>query len=74
MKCYGLKKPSMLRIYAIEVDRQCIVIFYGAIKIRHSLKDCPVLKDNVLSKARQTVDFLTSMGVAFAEDLESQAQ
>lgn len=73
LKSYGLQRPSLLRIYAIEVDRQCLVIFYGGIKIRHSISECPVLKDNVIQKARQTIEFLKSIGVLTAEDLANLA-
>lgn len=58
MKSYGLGDPSLLRVYAIEVDKQCLIIFYSGIKIEHSLSQCPVLKDNVISKAHQVIDFL----------------
>lgn len=63
LKSYGLNRPSMLRVYAIEVDDNCLIIFYSGIKIEHSLSDCPVLKENVIRKARNVLDFLKSNGL-----------
>lgn len=69
VKSYGLNKPSMLRVYAIEVDRTSLVIFYSGIKIRHSISECPILKDNVLQRARRVISFLTERGATDIEGL-----
>lgn len=74
MKSYGLSKPSMLRVYAVEVNKQCLIIFYSGIKIEHSLSDCPVLKENVLSKAYQLIEFLKEKEVVCAEDVKRIAK
>lgn len=74
MKSYGLNKPSMLRVYAIEVEKKCLIIFYSGIKIRYSLSECPVLKDNVIRKARQVIDFLQEKEVVSVEDLKNLAE
>ncbi len=69
LKSYGLNRPSMLRVYAIEVDSNCLIIFYSGIKIEHSLSECPVLKDNVISKARLVLDFLKANGILDRENV-----
>lgn len=69
MKSYGLNRPSMLRVYAIEMDRRSLIVFYSGIKIEHRLRDCPELKDNVLKKAHQVIDFLKDNGVLTVDDL-----
>lgn len=74
MKSYGLNRPSMLRVYAIEMERRCLIIFYSGIKIRHSLSECPVLKDNVIKKARQVIDFLKENSVLTVEDVKDLAE
>lgn len=69
LKSYGLDHPSLIRVYAIEVDRRCLIIFYGGIKIRHALSECPILKDNVVQKARDVITYLEKMGVTTTEEL-----
>lgn len=58
LKSYGTKRPSLLRVYAVEIDARCMVIFYSGIKICQTLSECPVLKDNVLNRAREVIKFL----------------
>lgn len=69
MKSYGLARPSLIRIYAVEVEHNCLIIFYSGIKINHSLSECPILKDNVLSKARNLISFLKENGIYSAKEL-----
>jgi len=68
-KSYGLADPSMLRVYAVEVNPHCMIIFYSGIKIEHSVADCPVLCDNVVSKADSLIRFLQGEMVENAYDL-----
>ena len=58
LKSYGVDRPSMLRVYAVEVDDKSLIIFYSGIKIQHTIQESPVLKDNVLSKANKLIAFL----------------
>lgn len=32
LKSYGLNRPSMLRVYAIEIDENCLLIFIAVLK------------------------------------------
>lgn len=73
MKSYGLKRPSLLRVYALEIARNCLIIFYSGIKIRKAISDCPVLKDNVLQKARALISFLHENEVLTKKDIDDLA-
>ncbi len=70
LKSYGLNRPSLLRVYAIEMLDESLLIFYSGIKITKKIKDCPGLKDNVLQKAHLVISFLKREGIIDAEDLE----
>ena len=74
LKSYGLCSPSMVRVYAIEIDKQSLIIFYSGIKIRKSISECPDLKDNVIQKARKVIDFLRDEGVIDADDIDNLTQ
>ena len=69
MKSYGVGNPSLLRVYAIEVSHNCLIIFYSGIKIAHKISECPVLKDNVISKAHRIIAFLEEHGLTTKEVL-----
>lgn len=73
MKSYGLKRPSLLRVYALEIARNCLIIFYSGIKIGKAISDCPVLKDNVLQKARALISFLHENEVLTKKDIDNLA-
>lgn len=74
LKSYGLKRPSLLRVYAIEVDDSCLIIFYSGIKIKLSISECPVLRENVLQKARQVIEFLKQEGATDLDGVKSLAK
>lgn len=69
MKSYGMGRPALLRVYAVEVSRNCLIIFYSGIKIQHEISNCPVLKDNVIQKARQVINFLEENEITCKKDL-----
>lgn len=46
-KCYGENNPSMLRLYAIEITNRCYLIVYGGIKLKKTIQESPVLRDEV---------------------------
>lgn len=73
MKSYGNKRPSLLRVYAIEIEPNCMVIFYSGIKITHTIGKCPVLGENVIKKARDVIDFLKANGATDLVGLKSIA-
>lgn len=63
VKAYGTKKPSLLRIYAIELDVNCCLIVYGGIKIRKTIQESPVLKDMVFRRIDETLEYLFDEGI-----------
>lgn len=46
VKCWGSDKPSLVRIYAIELTKECYIIIYGGIKIDLNTTDSPVFDKN----------------------------
>lgn len=74
MKSYGLKRPSMLRVYAVEVEDKCLIIFYSGIKIGGTLSKCPILKDNVIKRAWRLVNYLKSENVETVDGVRKLAQ
>lgn len=72
VKCFGMKKPSLVRIYAIEISLTCYIIIYGGIKLADTSSHCPdynvrgevsnleeELKSRILAVAR----FLKGLGI-----------
>ncbi|MBD5292291.1 MAG: hypothetical protein HDS23_03440 [Bacteroides sp.] len=47
LKWGKIDSASMLRIYAVEVESNCLIIVYGGIKISHKLSECPMLETAV---------------------------
>lgn len=72
LKSYGLNRPSLLRVYAIELKDRSLIIFYSGIKIAKKIKDCPGLKDNVLKKSYQVIAFLKSKYITDSEDINKE--
>lgn len=70
LKSYGVDRPSMLRVYAVEVDEKSLIIFYSGIKIQHSIQDSPILKDNVLTKANKLIAFLEENDISTTTELK----
>ena len=71
MKSYGVGRVPMLRVYAVEISSNCLIIFYSGIKIAHKISECPVLKDNVIKKANQVIAFLEENEIYSKDDLNS---
>ncbi len=79
VKCWGSSKPSLVRIYAIELTRSCYIIIYGGIKICLDTNDCPdigedgnetVLEDEIRKRVIAVCDFLRTEGIIDPEGLE----
>lgn len=47
VKCYGSGRPSLVRLYAIELSFDCYLIIFGGIKITRTTEDCPVFDGNM---------------------------
>ncbi len=71
LKCYGLN-DSLIRIYALEIEPNCDLIIYGAIKITKSTQDSPAFdrqgKDSTVhaeleKRVKSVSRFLASEGI-----------
>lgn len=78
VKCWGADKPSLVRIYALELSLDCYIIIYGGIKIDLNTKDCPVFdrdgKESTLEvelekRVRMVSRFLAQNGIIDKEGL-----
>ena len=72
-KAYGKPvslKPSILRLYAIRIDKDQYVITGGGIKLVHEMKDSVELKKE-LEKLKRVREWLFSEGIHISEDVES---
>ncbi len=79
VKCWGSGyKPSLVRIYAIELARDCYIIIYGGIKIDLDTADCPAfdedgkettLEEEIRKRVLAVSDFLVEKGIVDKEGL-----
>lgn len=79
VKCWGSSKPSLVRIYAIELTKSCYIIIYGRIKIDLDTNDCPdidkdgketVLEEEIRKRVVTVCNFLQEKGIIDPEGLE----
>lgn len=79
VKCWGSSKPSLVRIYAIELSKSCYIIIYGGIKIELDTNDCPdidregketVLEEEICKRVITVCGFLQEKGIIDPEGLE----
>lgn len=61
-KGYGKRKGSWLRLYAIELSKECYVITGGAIKLTRKLQERAHTKKE-LEKIEKCIDFLKENGI-----------
>ena len=72
-KAYGKPvslKPSLLRLYAIRIDKDQYVITGGGIKLVHDMKDSVELNME-LDKLKTVRDWLYTAGIHISDDVES---
>lgn len=69
LKWGKIDSASMLRIYAVEVETNCLIIVFGGIKIRHQLSECPLL-DNALRKVNNLTAYLEANNAITISGLE----
>ncbi|MBO5407263.1 MAG: hypothetical protein J6A27_07115 [Bacteroidales bacterium] len=68
MKSYGTGNPSLLRLYAIKIDKNCYLIVCGGIKLGTTIQNSPVLKDEVFKKIDKVLQFLRANGIEESDD------
>ncbi|MDE6668932.1 MAG: hypothetical protein K2K26_04510 [Muribaculaceae bacterium] len=79
VKCWGSgRKPSLVRVYAIELALDCYIIIYGGIKIDLDTNCCPTfdrngnettLENELYNRVTSVARFLTEKGIIDKEGL-----
>lgn len=78
VKCWGSTKPSLVRIYAIELSLDCYIIIYGGIKIGPKTQESPVfdkegnvsnLETEIEKRVKMVSKFLSDNGIIDKEGL-----
>lgn len=69
MKSYGIKRPSLLRMYAIKLQENCYLITGGGIKLADSIQHSPDLKNHVLQNLDKTRSWLKKQGIIDGDDI-----
>ncbi len=69
MKSYGKEKPSLLRIYAIKLEKNVYLITGGGIKLADTIQNSPGLKDHVLQNIDRVITWLKQQGIAEGSDI-----
>lgn len=70
MKSYGNERPSLLRMYAIKMDRNTYLITGGGIKLGASIQDSPDLQDHVIQNIDKVRTWLKENGILDADDMQ----
>lgn len=71
MKSYGDCRPSLLRMYAIKMDRNTYLITGGGIKLGATIQDSPDLQDHVIQNIDKVREWLKANGIMDADDMEN---
>ncbi len=69
-KSYGTASPTMLRLYAIRVSKNCYVVVHGGIKLTKQIQDTPQLNKELFSKIDNVLRFFKANGIIDTEDLK----
>lgn len=68
-KSYGSFNPSLLRLYAIKLDRNVYLIVFGGIKLGSSIQNSPGLKEQVFNRIDNVIAFLKANGIFDGDDI-----
>lgn len=71
MKSYGDCRPSLLRMYAIKLDRNTYLITGGGIKLGATIQESPDLQDHVIQNIDVVRTWLKENGIMDADDLQN---
>lgn len=71
MKSYGDGRPSLLRMYAIKMDRNTYLITGGGIKLGATIQESPGLQDHVIQNIDKVRAWLKENGIMDADDMEN---
>ncbi len=68
-KSYGTFNPSLLRLYAIKLDKNVYLIVFGGIKLGSTIQNSPGLKEQVFNRIDNVITFLKANGIFEGEDI-----
>lgn len=68
---YGKGRPSLVRIYAIRIDRNKYLVTDGGIKLGDTVQNSSGLKDHVIQNFDRVLDWLKAQGIFNGDDLDS---
>lgn len=68
-KSYGTFNPSLLRLYAIRIERNVYLIVFGGIKLGSTIQNSPGLKQQVFNRIDNVIAYLKANGIFEADDI-----
>lgn len=68
-KSYGTFNPSLLRLYAIRLERNVYLIVFGGIKLGSTIQNSPGLKEQVFNRIDNVIAFLKANGIFDGNDI-----
>lgn len=68
-KSYGTFSPSLLRLYAIKLDKNVYLIVFGGIKLGSTIQNSPGLKEQVFNRIDNVIAFLKANGIFEGNDI-----
>ncbi len=68
-KSYGTFNPSLLRLYAIKLERNVYLIVFGGIKLGSTIQNSPGLKEQVFNRIDNVITFLKANGILEGDDI-----
>lgn len=71
MKSYGDGRPSLLRMYAIKMDRNTYLITGGGIKLSDTIQNSPDLQEHVIQNIDRVRSWLKENGIIDSDDMEN---
>ena len=69
MKSYGDRRPSLLRMYAIKMDKNTYLVTGGGIKLGATIQNSPDLQDHVIQNIDKVRAWLKENGIMDADDM-----
>ncbi len=68
-KSYGTFNPSLLRLYAIKLERKVYLFVFGGLKLGSSIENSHGLKEQVFNRIDNVIAFLKANGILEGDDI-----
>ncbi len=72
VKSYGMEHPSLLRMYAIQLEANTYIITGGGIKLADTIQSSPGMGEYILQDIDRVRTFLQQNGILTNEDINEQ--